>query len=168
MKKLYFKEKFFKITDHYPILDENGREAYYLDQDFTFIGYRSKVTDKDGRQIFKIDRELIAFFPRYNVSFEDANSMVVQQKFEFFRHKVHVYMNDETLELKGDVFHYDFDIKNGEGKNIGTVNRKILTLTDTYELVIFDEKYTEALMALVICLNNMIDRERANASASKG
>ena len=82
MKKLYFKEKFFKITDHYPILDENGREAYYLDQDFTFIGYRSKVTDKDGRQIFKIDRELIAFFPRYNVSFEDANSMVVQQKFE--------------------------------------------------------------------------------------
>ena len=44
MRKLYFKEKFFKITDNYPILDEDGRKAYYLDQDFTFIGYNSIVS----------------------------------------------------------------------------------------------------------------------------
>lgn len=50
MKKLYFKEKFFKITDHYPILDEDGREAYYLDQDFTFIGYKSSVSDPNGKK----------------------------------------------------------------------------------------------------------------------
>jgi hypothetical protein len=64
MKKLYFKEKFFKITDHYPILDEDGREAYYLDQDFTFIGYKSSVSDPNGKKIINISRELIAFFPK--------------------------------------------------------------------------------------------------------
>ncbi|MDU1828731.1 LURP-one-related/scramblase family protein [Anaerococcus sp.] len=168
MKKLYFKEKFFKITDHYPILDEDGREAYYLDQVFTFIGYKSSVSDPNGKKIINISRELIAFFPKYTIDFADGSQMVIQQKFEFFRHKVHVYMDNETLELKGDIFHYDFDIKNSSDKNIGTVNRKIFTLTDTYELAIFDENYTEELIALVICLNNMIDRERANSSASNG
>lgn len=37
MKNYYFKENLFKITDHYPILDDDGREVYYVDQDFTFI-----------------------------------------------------------------------------------------------------------------------------------
>ena len=166
MKKLYFKEKFFKITDHYPILDENGREAYYLDQDFTFVGYKSAVNDRNGNRIFSIKREILAFFPRYTISFADGQTMVIQQKLEFFKHRVHVYMDKETLNLSGNIFHYDFDIQNGAGKNIGTVNRKIFTLTDTYELTIFDETYTEELMALVICLNNMIDREQASAASN--
>lgn len=37
MKKYYFKEKFFKITDKYWIMDENNDKAFYLDQDFTFL-----------------------------------------------------------------------------------------------------------------------------------
>ena len=166
MKKLYFKEKFFKITDHYPITDEDGREAYYLDQDFTLIGYKARVKDKNGAPIFSVDRQLIAFFPKYSISFADGKSMVIQQKLEFFKHRVHVYMDDETLDLKGDIFHYDFDIRNGAGQNIGSVRKKIFTLTDSYELTIVDESYTEELIALVICLNNMIDREQASAASS--
>ena len=67
MRKLYFKEKFFKITDHYPILDENGREAYYLDQDFKLLGYQSRVSDLNAKTILSIKRELISLFPRYYV-----------------------------------------------------------------------------------------------------
>ena len=43
MKKYYFKEKFFKLTDKYPILDENGNEVYFFDQDFKFVGYKAKL-----------------------------------------------------------------------------------------------------------------------------
>jgi len=159
MKKLYFKEKFFKITDHYPILDENENEVYYLDQDFTFIGYKSSVKDFNGKNIFNINREIISFFPRYNVTFNDNTNMIVQQKFEFLKHKVEVYLDDETLNLSGNYWHLDFDIKNENKKIIGKVTRELFALTDTYELTILDENYTEKLIALVICLNNMIDLE---------
>lgn len=30
MYKLYIKQKVFKITDHYPIIDENENEVYYV------------------------------------------------------------------------------------------------------------------------------------------
>ena len=165
MRKLYFKEKFFKITDHYPIIDEDGRDAYYLDQDFTFIGYRSRVSNRSGEIIMNINRQLISFLPRYNVSFSDGGSMVVQKKFEFFKHRVSVFLEGESLDLIGDIWHLNFQIKNGNGKLIGAVNKKFFALTDNYELSIYDEKYTEELIGLVICLNNMVDLEQAAANS---
>lgn len=62
MKKYYFKEKFFKITDKYPILDENGNEAYFFDQDFKFVGYQAKLKDMQGNVLFNISKKNI-FFP---------------------------------------------------------------------------------------------------------
>lgn len=166
MKKLYFKEKFFKITDHYPILDENGREAYYLDQDFTFLGYESKVTDLNAKTILQISRQLLTFLPRYTVSMHDGTSMIVQKKFEFFRHRVDVSLDDDALYLEGDIFHLNFTVTNKNGQTIGAVNKKFFALTDTYELIVYDEAYIEELIGLVICLNNMIDLEEAANSGS--
>ena len=166
MKKLYFKEKFFKITDHYPILDENGREAYYLDQDFTFLGYESKVTDLNAKTILQISRQLLTFLPRYTVSMHDGRSMIVQKKFEFFRHRVDVSLDDDALYLEGDIFHLNFTVTNQNGQTIGAVNKKFFALTDNYELIVYDEAYIEELIGLVICLNNMIDLEEAANSGS--
>lgn len=166
MKKLYFKEKFFKITDHYPILDENGREAYYLDQDFTFLGYESKVTDLNAKTILQISRQLLTFLPRYTVSMGDGRSMIVQKRFEFFRHRVDVSLDDDALYLEGDIFHLNFTVTNQNGQTIGAVNKKFFALTDNYELIVYDEAYIEELIGLVICLNNMIDLEEAANSGS--
>lgn len=165
MKKLYFKEKFFKITDHYPILDENGREAYYLDQDFTLLGYESKVTDLNANTILKISRQLLTFFPRYTVKMHDGTSMQVQKKLEFFRHRVDVSLDNDALYLEGDIFHLNFTVTNKNGQNIGAVNKKFFALTDNYELIVYDEAYIEELIGLVICLNNMIDLEQAAANS---
>lgn len=165
MKKLFFKEKMFKITDHYPILDEDGRAAYYLDQDFKLVGYRSKVSDKDGKEIFNVDRKIISLLPRYTINIADGSQMVIQQKLAFFTKKIDVYMENETLNLQGEVFSYNFEIYNGKREHIGSVNRRFFALTDTYELAIYNDFYEEELIALVICLNNMIDMDRAAASS---
>lgn len=165
MKKLYFKEKFFKITDHYPILDENGREAYYLDQDFKLLGYQSNVTDLNAKTILTIKRELVSLLPRYYVTMDDGATMKVQKRFEFFRHRVDVDLEDDSLYLEGDIFHLNFTVTNSSGESIGKVNKKFFALTDNYELIIYNENYLEELLGLVICLNNMVDLEQASANA---
>jgi len=164
MKKLYFKEKFFRITDHYPILDEDGREAYYLDQDFTFLGYESKVTDLNAKTILQISRQILTFLPRYTVSMHDGTSMIVQKKFEFFKHRVDVSLDDDVLYVEGDIFHLNFTVTNKNGQTVGAVNKKFFALTDNYELIVYDQDYIEELIGLVICLNNMIDLEQAASS----
>lgn len=162
MRKLFFKEKLFKITDHYPILDEGGREEYYVDQDFTFIGYKSKVSDKSGREIFNINRKIISFLPHYYINFADGNEMTIKKNLSFFKKSIDVQSENEILRLNGDVFSYNFEITNGAGKPIGGVQRTIFALTDTYQLDIYDLDYEYQLIALVICLNNILDLEQAS------
>ena len=165
MKKLYFKEKFFKITDHYPIVDENGREVYYLDQNFTLVGYNSNVSDGNGKNLFSITREIFTLRPRYQVVFSKGTDMTVQKKFEFFRHRVDIFMsNGDNLYLDGDIWHLNFQVINKEGALVGEVYKKFFSFADNYELTIYDENYDQELISLVLCLNNMVDLERATSN----
>ena len=59
MKQLFIKQKVLKITDHYPVLDENGNETYHVDEDFKFFGKKIYVTRSDGSHVFTITRELL-------------------------------------------------------------------------------------------------------------
>ena len=160
MKKYYFKEKFFKITDHYPILDENGKKAFYVDQKLKLIGYKVRVSDENRKEIFSIDREFKPFLPTYKVDFTDKNkaSMKIKANLSIFRKSIDVIMDSDRINLSGNFFDYEFKIRY-KGETIGEVTKKILSMIDQYELTVYDENYILELISLCICLNNIKDME---------
>lgn len=167
MKKYIFKEKFFKITDKYWITDENGANAFFLDQDFTFMGYRATVYDTNRDRLFSIEKKIISLLPKFFVDFEDGSSMTVNKRFTFLRKSIDVDTDFGIINLKGSVWDYNFIISL-DGKKIGEVNRKFISLTDHYVLTVFDEDYTLAMVALVICLNKIHDDEQSAAANAGG
>ena len=156
MKNYYFKEKFFKITDHYPILDDDGNAAYYVNQDFTFIGYDVKVSDMKGREILKIEKELFSFLQKFNVNFSDGKFMRVESKISFLVRRIGIDYDGESLSLEGQFPDLNFEIYKGE-KVIGEIEKTFFSLADSYRLTVYDEEYTEALLALTLCVNNIKD-----------
>ena len=165
MKRYIFKEKFLKITDKYWIKDEDDSNAFYLDQDFTFIGYRATVFGPDKERLFRIEKKIISLLPKFFVDFEDGSKMTVNQRFTLLRKSIDVDTDFGTINLKGSIFDYNFTITlNGE--IIGEVNRKFISLTDHYVLTVLNEDYTLAMIALVICLNKIHDDEASAAAAS--
>lgn len=162
MKKYIFKEKFFKITDKYRIVDENGENAFFLDQDFTFMGYKAKVYDKNRQSLFSIEKKIISLLPKFFVNFEDGSKMTINKKFTLLRKSIDVDTDFGRINLKGSVWDYNFIISLS-GVKIGEVNRKFISLTDHYILTVYDEAYTEALIALVICLNKIHDDEESSS-----
>ena len=158
MKKYYFKEKLIKITDHYPIKDDKGEKIFYVDQKLKLIGYKVRVSDTDDGEVFSIDRELIPFLPTYKVEFsnKDKAPMKIKANLSIFRKSIDVIMKDGRLKLKGNFWDYNFDISY-KNKLIGKVSKKIVSLTDQYTLTVLDEDYTEELIALCLCLNNIKD-----------
>lgn len=167
MKKYIFKEKFFKITDKYWIKDEEGRDSFYLDQDFTFMGYRATVFSSDRERLFTINKKIISLLPKFYVDFEDGSEMVINKRFIILRKSIDVDTDFGTINLKGSVWDYNFIITL-DGEKIGDVSRKFISLTDHYVLTVFDEKYTLAMIALVICLNKIHDDEESAANAGGG
>ena len=167
MKKYIFKEKFFKITDKYWISDENGEKAFFLDQDFTFLGYRAAVYGVNRDRLFSIEKKIISLLPKFFVDFADGSEMTVNQRFTILRKSIDVDTDFGTINLKGSIWDYNFVISLN-GKKIGEVNKKFISLADHYVLTVFDEDYTLALVALVICLNKIQDDEEAATTNAGG
>ncbi len=161
MKNYYFKENLFKITDHYPILDDDEREVYYVDQDFTFIGYDVKISDMKGREILKIEKEVFSFLQKFNVNFSDGKFMRVESKISFLVRRIGIDYDGESLNLEGQFPDLNFEIYKGE-KVIGEIEKTFFSLADSYKLSVYDEKYTEALLALTLCVNNIKDTAERN------
>ena len=68
-------------------MDENNDKAFYLDQDFTFFGYRSRVFDRDMKEAFKVERKILSFLPAYFVDFKDGSQMTIKSRLSFFEKK---------------------------------------------------------------------------------
>lgn len=165
MKIYYFKEKFFKITDHYAILDEDGNDAYFVDQDFKLIGYSSTISDANRNPILEIDKEIFNLFQKFNVNFIDGRYMRVESKLSFLTRKVEVDYDGETFNLKGNFIDLNFDIYRGSDL-IGEIEKTFFAMTDTYRLTVHDENYREALLSLTLCLNNIKDTARARSNSA--
>lgn len=167
MKNYYFKEKFFKITDHYAILDDDGNDAYFVDQDFKLLGYRSTISDNKRNPILEIDKEIFSLFQKFNVNFEDGSYMRVESRLSFLTRKVDVDYDGEIFNLQGKILDMNFEIFKGSDL-IGEIEKTFFAMTDTYKLTVHEEKYTEALLALTLCLNNIKDTARARSRANSG
>lgn len=165
MKNYYFKEKFFKITDHYPILDDDGNAAYYVDQDFTLLGYKSSLSDANKNPIFDIDKDIFSLFQKFNVNFTDGRYMRVESKFSLLKRKIDVDYDGEILNLQGSFWDMNFDIYNGSDL-IGEIEKTLFAMTDTYRLTVHDDNYREALLALTLCLNNIKDTSKARSNSA--
>ncbi|MDU6063651.1 MAG: LURP-one-related family protein [Anaerococcus sp.] len=165
MKKYYFKEKFFKLTDKYPILDKNGNEAYFFDQDFKFVGYQAKLKDMDGNVLFDISKKVLSFLQTYYVDFYDGSHMEINQKLSFLKRKVNAFYEGKELNLRGNYLDHDFEVY-FKNDLIAEMNKKFFAFTDQYELTVYDEDFTLVLIGLCLCINEMKNRDDAAASSN--
>ncbi|MDD7767009.1 MULTISPECIES: LURP-one-related/scramblase family protein [Anaerococcus] len=165
MKKYYFKEKFFKITDKYPILDENGKEVFFFDQDFKFVGYEAKLKDMNGNILFNISKKILSFLQTYYVDFCDGSRMEINQKLSFLKRKVDAFYDGKELNLKGSFMDHDFEVYY-KNNLIADMNKKFFAFSDQYELTVYDENFTLVLIALCLCINEMKNRDDAAAASS--
>ncbi|MDY3006343.1 LURP-one-related family protein [Anaerococcus sp. AGMB00486] len=165
MKKYYFKEKFFKITDKYPVLDENGKEVFFFDQDFKLIGYSAKLKDSDGKVLFTISKKIWSFLQKYFVDFNDGSHMEIDQKLSFLKRKVDIDYEGIKLHLKGSIIDHDFEIYR-ENEIVADMNKKFFALTDQYELTVYREDLSLILIAICLCINEMKNRDDEAADAA--
>lgn len=160
MYELYVKQKVFKITDHYEVMDMSGEAVYYVDQDFKFIGNTVRVVKADGSSSFVVDKEIFTFMPRYTVNFNNGKSIKIRQNFTFFKKDIDIISDSYSLKLQGNFWDMDFSVYYGEVE-IGSIRKEYLTWGDTYVITVIDPNYEEELVALLIVVDNIKDNEES-------
>ena len=156
MYKLYIKQKVFKLTDHYPIIDENEKEVYYVDQDFKFLGNTVHIQKIETGENIVVDREVLTLLPRYTVSFPDGKEIKINQNFTFLKVSIDLISDDYDLKLKGDFLGINYDIYNGDIV-VGNIKKEWLSWGDTYVITVFKKEFEEELVALLIAVDEILD-----------
>lgn len=160
MYKLYIQQKVFKLRDVYPVLDEEGQTVYEVDQDFKLLGNTVHVRHVASGKSFVIDRELLRFMPHYQVDFSDGSQLTIAQRFSFFRKQIELTSDQFQLRLQGDyLWDLNFSVYDGQVE-VGSIKKAWLAWGDSYEITVLDASFEEALLALLIALDNILDQEK--------
>lgn len=165
MKKLYIKQKVFKITDHYDVFDENENAVYRVDQDLKFIGNTVHVSDATtGQEIFVIDKKILALLPEFHVHFTDGREIRLKSRLSFLRHKIDIESEGLDLYLEGNILDHQFQIYQNRDI-IASIDKAWLTWGDTYALTIMDESQQDLIVAIMIAVDYLNDVQKARANS---
>ena len=164
MKKLYIQQAVFKITDHYPIVNENQETIYYVDQDFKFIGKFYTVSDLDGKIVFTLERGFAFLFPIYTITFANGETITIRNNFSLLRHKFDIEVEDFILNVEGDFLAHNYSLYS-EQTELASINKRWLTWGDTYEITIYDEAFTDLSVAVLIAVDELIDTQNKKSSS---
>lgn len=160
MTKLYFEENFIGLEKHYPIVDENGNEKYYLDQGVVITKYKSEVSYKDGSSAMTIERTKTFGSTAYLVSFESGLTMDVKRDKSS---QILAQVGDKALDIGGDFKNFNLSFNSQEGQSLGRLIKTSKNGTMYYEITIDDDSYEQILVGLAICIANMANMKGSTA-----
>ena len=159
MYELYIKQKVFKITDHYEVMDANQNPVYRVDQDFRLVGNTVHVSRMDGSEAFVINRQVFTIMPKYDVEFDNGKTALIKQNFTFFKKSIDMIFDNSVLNLDGSFWDMEFAVF-ANNNEIGSISQRYISWGDTYVITVLDAEYEEALLALAIVVDNIKDNEK--------
>lgn len=161
--RFYIKQKVFSLKDKFKVLDETGRELYAVEGKFLSISNKLQLTNMNGSEVLHAQKKLFRMFPSYEI-FDPHNNLLatVQKKFSL-RPRFVVSVGGEELQVEGSFFGHSFGVVRN-GSEVASIQKKIISWGDTYEINILDELNVELYLFIVIIIDQVIHEQKQNSS----
>ena len=148
--KLYIKQKVFSWNDRFTVLDEFGRDRYFVEGEIFSWGKKIHVYDVDGREAAFIQQEIWSFLPRYNVSIDGRHVAEIKQEFRFLFPKYRI--EGLNWDIDGSFIAHDYEITRN-GQPIVTIQKEWMTWGDSYQVDIKDPRDEIIALAVVLTID---------------
>ena len=148
--KLYIKQKVFSWNDRFTVLDEFGRDRYFVEGEIFSWGKKIHVYDVDGREAAFIQQEIWSFLPRYNVSIDGRHVAEIKQEFRFLFPKYRI--EGLNWDIDGSFMAHDYEITRN-GQPIVTIQKEWMTWGDSYQVDIKDPRDEIIALAVVLTID---------------
>ena len=134
--------RFWTFTSKKFLKDLNGNDLYMIRNKFWYLFHRQAfVFDMEGNIVAHLSRKIFSFHDHYNITSTLHGNIVI----------------------RGNILGYDYHIYENDVE-IGHVARKI-SLRDSYVLDINDDSDINFYCALVIAIDNIVDRMRSDGNS---
>ncbi len=153
--KLLFRQRVFSWFDSYDIYDEDGRTVYTVKGELSW-GHRLQIYDGAGRHLGTVQERVLTFLPKFEL-YEGQNYVgCIRKEFTFFKPVFTIDCNG--WQVDGELFEWDYEIRNASDGLVATVSKELLHWSDTYVIDVMDPD--NALYCLMVVL--AIDAEKCS------
>ena len=153
--KLLFKQRFFSWFDSYDIYDESGRAVFTVEGKPSW-GHKLHILNAQGGHIGTVKQVVLTFLPKFELYVGEQYVGSIHKEFTFFKPRFQVDCNGWQVE--GDLWGWDYRIRDGYGRTVAAVSKELFNWTDTYSLDVADSR--DALLVLMVAL--AIDAEKCS------
>lgn len=155
--RLLFRQRVFSWFDSYDIYDEAGRTVYTVRGQLSW-GHRLQIYDGAGRHLGTVQERVLTLLPKFEL-YEGQNYVgCIRKEFTFFKPVFTIDCNG--WQVNGELFEWDYEIRNASGGLVATVSKELLHWSDTYVIDVQDP--ANALYCLMVVL--AIDAEKCSRS----
>lgn len=153
--KLLFKQRLFSWFDSYDIYDESGRAVFTVEGKPSW-GHKLHILNAQGGHIGTVKQVVLTFLPKFDLYVGEQYVGSIHKEFTFFKPRFQVDCNGWQVE--GDLWGWDYRIRDGYGRTVAAVSKELFNWTDTYSLDVAD--FRDALLVLMVAL--AIDAEKCS------
>lgn len=149
--------KFFSLGGSSSVKNENGEDMVFVKGRFLSPTKVKFICNKDGKKLYKVRNKWFNFINTRAYVYDENKNKIARVKLPPFSGKKFVIegYKDEIL-IEGDFFSLKSTIKRN-GQPIGTINRELIVVKDTFILEA-EEADLPFAIALVIAIDNLIDK----------
>lgn len=158
--KFYMKQKPFSLKEQFEIHNENNQLVYYSEGSVFWAYQPVSLYQADGTKLLEIKQKPWTWLPKFDIILNGEIVATVKQDFKLW--KSHYRIEGMGLSIEGNVWgnHYDI-LKNGEVT--AHIEKKVWSLSDTYEISVFDEELAEIVFCLVIAIDQVLDSQESGS-----
>ncbi|EHI74679.1 Protein of uncharacterised function (DUF567) [Streptococcus criceti] len=163
MKTFQIKQKMWSLGGKFTINDELGMPAYQVEGSLFKIPKTFKIMDMQGKLIGQIDKQFWSFLPKFQVNLANGQSFTIKRDFTFF--KPHYSLENLNMEVQGNFWEMNFNLlQNGE--LVARISQEWLRMTSTYNIEVYNEIYSDLVIALTVTIDYVKARKSGGAANS--
>ena len=119
-------------------------------------GHKLHILNAQGGHIGTVKQVVLTFLPKFELYVGEQYVGSIHKEFTFFKPRFQVDCNGWQVE--GDLWGWDYRIRDGYGRTVAAVSKELFNWTDTYSLDVADSR--DALLVLMVVL--AIDAEKCS------
>lgn len=161
MINLLIRNQMFSLKGNSTVTDDQENPRFLIEGSALSLRRKKTVCDLDGNLLYTIKNKLIRLLMNSCYVYDAQGKKVarIKQKLHLFKRQYSLTGYQDNIEIQGDIIEHCLRIyKNGE--QIGEVGRKFLSLVDTFLLTCNNDEDAPLLVALVIAIDNIQDKNR--------
>ncbi len=143
------------VKPQYNIYRDGMKVFYAIEGDITRHVFTIR---KNGIEMMKLRKKLAKLLPEYTIEKDGQEIAHIKKRISLLTHDFFGTFGGKSLEIRPNWEAYRFDIL-ADGRKLCQIEQKSSFLSDSYEIMMFDESMEELAVVVAVICDHISDKE---------